>query len=403
MNGTVNIGLVDTDELTRVFDSIWMLRTEGKNTPGVVVFCEDGRRKWWITSDKLTILITGDTAEFTGAYRLPLTIIANAGRQSAANGAVTYTIHGDVITADSARGKQTVSCTSVPTPKCDRVAITRSRASARLSGKDLAWVVFSGANVPFESMMFDDDEDRQAPDHFTIGIEKNLITVASDWTRAKMYKMTGSTAAITKGSGQIRLDPDLLSVLFNCVDADSEWTVSFDPLEPHSIVLESDSQYIVSKMTKVPAAEMQERVRRLLENEKFEHQTAVDGRIGVRVNGVVVSIEIFERSDDQVPLLGMSTIIVRNANESAELLREINAHNRAGSVSRLWLENDKVLLGIEVLPDNVGVLPARLRQLSDEATRLTGVLEPFAAEAALPARKRKRRKKPTDQQPEVWY
>lgn len=400
---TTNIGLVDTEELSRVFDSIWMLRTEGKNTPGVVVFCQDGRRKWWITSDKLTILITGDSATFTGAYRLPLTIIANAGRQSAANGAVTYTIDGDVITAASARGKQSVSCSSVPTPKCERVAITRSRASARLNGKDLAWAVFSGANVPFESMMFDDDEDRQAPDHFTISIEKSVLAVSSDWTKAKMYKQTGSTAAVTKGSGQIRLDPDFLSVFFNCVDADSEWTISFDPAEPHCVVLESDSQYIVSRMTKVPAAEMQQRVRNLLESEKFEHQTAGDGKIGVRVDGVVVSIELFEREGDQVPLLGMSTIIVRNANESPELLRELNAHNRAGSVSRLWLENDKVLLGVDILPDNIGVLPARLRHLASEANRLSGMLDPFAAEPALPTPKRKRREKKDDTQPEVWF
>ncbi|MFM8958139.1 MAG: hypothetical protein ACKOJH_12140, partial [Actinomycetota bacterium] len=91
MSTKTNIGLVDTDELTRVFDSIWMLRMEGKNTPGVVVYCEGGRRKWSITSDKLSILITGDTADFVGAYRLPLTIVANAGRQNAANGAVTFT------------------------------------------------------------------------------------------------------------------------------------------------------------------------------------------------------------------------------------------------------------------------------------------------------------------------
>jgi len=402
MTTTVTIGLVDTEELTRVFDAIWMLRIEGKNTPGIVVFCEDGRRKWWISSEKLTILITGDSTTFTGAYRLPLTIIANAGRQSAANGAVTYTINGDIITAESARGTQSVSCSSVPTPKCERVAITRSRASARLNGKDLTWAVFSGANVPFESMMFDDEEERQVPDHFTIGIERNVFTVSSDWTKAKMYKQTGSTTAVTKGSGQIRLDPDFLSVLFNCIDADSEWTISFDPEEPHWVVLESDTQYIVSKMTKVPAAEMQQRVRNLLEYEKFEHQTAVDGKIGVRIDGVVVSVELFEREGDHDPLLGMSTIIVRSANESAELLREINAHNRGRSVSRLWLENDKVFLGVEILPDNIGVLPARLRHLASEATRLSGVLDPFAAEPALPAPKRRRRKTKTEKQPEVW-
>jgi hypothetical protein len=405
MSTQVALGLVDTEELSRVFDALWIVRKEGKTLPGIVVFCEDGRRRWWIPSDKLSIFITGDAADFSGAYRLPLTIMANAGRQGASNGAVTYTVNGDAatgltVTADSMRGRQVVSCESIPVPEHPRAEFAAGCASAKLSGRDLAWTVFAGAHPPFEAMMLDED-DRRSPDHFMMTIEKKRFTVASDWTEAGMYNMVGSTAAVTKGSGSIRLDPDFLNVLSNCVDAESEWTVCFG-LDGQTIVLESDSQYIVSQLTKVPVYEMKKRVLKVLERDKFEHREVGTTKIGVRVDGVPVSVELFVREGDESPLLGLSSVIVREANESPELLREINAHNKAGSLTRLWHENDKVLLGIDLLPDNLSVLTSRLRHLARVAKDLSGMLEPFAAEAALPPKRRIRRKKTSTVQPEVW-
>jgi hypothetical protein len=405
MSTQVALGLVDTEELSRVFDALWIVRKEGKTLPGIVVFCEDGRRRWWIPSDKLSIFITGDAADFSGAYRLPLTIMANAGRQGASNGAVTYTVNGDAatgltVTADSMRGRQVVSCESIPVPEHPRAEFAAGCASAKLSGRDLAWTVFAGAHPPFEAMMLDED-DRRSPDHFMMTIEKKRFTVASDWTEAGMYNMVGSTAAVTKGSGSIRLDPDFLNVLSNCVDAESEWTVCFG-LDGQTIVLESDSQYIVSQLTKVPVYEMKKRVLKVLERDKFEHREVGTTKVGVRVDGVPVSVELFVREGDESPLLGLSSVIVREANESPELLREINAHNKAGSLTRLWHENDKVLLGIDLLPDNLSVLTSRLRHLARVAKDLSGMLEPFAAEAALPPKRRIRRKKTSTVQPEVW-
>ncbi|MFM7392616.1 MAG: hypothetical protein ACKO2R_09225, partial [Actinomycetota bacterium] len=61
-----------------------------------------------------------------------------------------------------------------------------------------------------------------------------------------------------------------------------------------------------------------------------------------------------------------------------------------------------VNLGLELLPDNLHVLPARVRQLDSDVRRRKGVLDPFAAEAALPPKKRRHRKTKTENQPEVW-
>ena len=145
-------------------------------------------------------------------------------------------------------------------------------------------------------------------------------------------------------------------------------------------------------------------VMRVLEREKFEYKTTDNGLIGVRLDGVTVSLDFFQRESDETPMVRLSTIIARDCNESAELLREINCHNQGGSVVRLWFADGAVTSAIDLFPDNLHSLANRLRHLVREAVRLKGVLEPFAAEDALPVRRtrRRRRSSTADRQPEVW-
>lgn len=403
MTTTVSLGLVEATELRRIFDLLFMLRMEGKELTHITVYCADNKRQWLITTDTLNAVITGDTAQFEGAYNLPLTLLANAGRHQAASGDVTFTITNNMVSAESSLGTQTIPCNTVPIPSIKRVASARWRATAELGGKELHHVIFSGANSPFEAGM-SDDENNKNPDHFMISIEAKRLVVSSDWSNAKLYLMSAATPAITRGSGQVKVDPDFLSVVFNCVDHDSTWKISFDPKQPHEIVLESDTQYLVAKMTLLPAAKLHERVIKVLEHEQFEFQTAANGVIGMRHDGVTVSLDFFEREDDESPMVRLSTIITRQANESSELLREINDHNKSGVLTRLWFADSAVHFAIDLMPDNLTVLASRLRHLVKEAKRLSGVLDPFAAEPALaPARpKRRRRTVRKEQQPEVW-
>ena len=401
---TTNIGLVDSTELHHVFESLMMFRSEGINVPGITVFCQHGRRKWLVIAKEFTIVVTGDSADFTGAYKLPLTIVANAGRPRAAAGAVEFTIRDGMVTASSSLGTQTLPCNSVPMPKLERTAVSRARATAQLGGKELLYTIFSGANPPFETNMVDDDDDeRKTPDHFLLRIEDGQLHVSSDWTGARLYLMRAHTSAITTGAGQIKVDPDMLNIIYNCVDEDSTWTLSYDGKESLDIVLESDTHYIVAKMVIAPAAKLHERVVKILEREQFDFHTTAGGPIGVRHDGVVISLDFFQRDGDAAPLVRLSTVVTRDANESGDLLREINAHNQSGSVTRLWFDNGAVHLAIDVLPDNLMGLAQRLRLLANEAGRLRGVLDPFAAESALPPKRRTRRRTTKPKvQPEVW-
>ncbi len=399
---TISLGLVDTNELRHIFDALMMLRMESKNISGIIVYCDGGRRQWLISVDSYTIVITGDSASFGGAYKLPLTIVANAGRHRAASGATTFTISDGIVTAQSSYGSQSIPCSSVPMPTPERTALTGSRASAQLGGNEFLKVIFSGTGTPFEVGMSDDDGDEcTSPEHFMIEIEKDLLRVSSDWSDANLYPMRAVTTADTKGVGQVKVHKDLMPIIFNCVDEESTWTISFDPKQPHDIVLESDTHYIVAKMTFVPVLKLHERAVKVLEREKFQFKTAADGTIGVRHDAITISLDFFQRESDKVPLVRLSTVVTRDANESAELLREINEHNQAGSITRLWFANDAVHLAVDLPPDNLMVLAARLRHLANEAKRLQGVLEPFAAEAAL-APRRRRASPRAKRQPEIW-
>jgi hypothetical protein len=401
---TADIGLVNSTELRHIFESLMMFRSDGINVPGITVFCHGGRRKWLVSTKEFTIMITGDTAEFRGAYKLPLTIVANAGRPRAAAGDVAFSISNGLVSATSSLGTQTLPCSSVPVPDIQRAAMGRGRASAQLGGKELLYTIFSGANPPFETNITDEEDDeRKTPDHFLVRIDDGQLHVSSDWTGARLYLVRAHTPATTTGGATIKVDPDMLNIIYNCVDEDATWTLSFDAKESLDIVLESDTHYIVAKMVLAPAAKLHERVVKILEREHFEFQPTTGGPIGVRHDGVVISLDFFQRDDDDVPLIRLSTVVTRDANESADLLREINAHNQSGSVTRLWFDNRAVHLAIDVLPDNLVGLAQRLRLLSNEAKRLRGVLEPFAAETSLPPRRRTRRGTTTPKvQPEVW-
>jgi len=403
MSTKVSLGTVDITELRRLFDTLLMLRMESKNVTAVTVYCTGGKRRWLIATDELSIVITGDTARFEGAYRLPLTIVANAGRHGASGGDVTFTVTDNMVSAESSLGVQTLPCSQIPIPTPHRSPVTRSRVWAQLGGKELTHVVFSGANPPFEAGLADDDEQSKNPDHFLIAIEDGRLSVSSDWSTAKLYLMRATSTAETHGAGQVKVDPDFLSVIFNCVDHDSTWKLSFDPKQPHEIVLESDTQYIVAEMTMTPSVKLHERLVKVLEREQFEFDTAADGSIGVRHEGVVVSVHVFDRAGEDTPMVRLTTVIARDANESTDLLREINDHNKSGAVTRLWFADNAVHSAIDLLADNLSVFSSRIRHLVGEAQRLSGILEPFAAEPAISTPRRKRRRSVrTEPLPQVW-
>ncbi|NDG76620.1 MAG: hypothetical protein EBX51_02220 [Acidimicrobiia bacterium] len=78
------------------------------------------------------------------------------------------------------------------------------------------------------------------------------------------------------------------------------------------------------------------------------------------------------------------------ANESAELLREINAHNASSNMTRLWHSHATVMLGVDVTREHLSVVEERVTLVANEAKRLRGLLSPLAAEAALAPRRKKR-------------
>ncbi|NBR77139.1 MAG: hypothetical protein EBT73_07450 [Actinobacteria bacterium] len=105
MTTRISLGIVDNTELETVFDSLWPFRTSDETKGNIIVFANNKRRHWHLVNRSYVVTIVGDTCDFTGAYSLPLTAVANVGRQvGSLPGGVEFVIENDFVTTITALG-----------------------------------------------------------------------------------------------------------------------------------------------------------------------------------------------------------------------------------------------------------------------------------------------------------
>jgi hypothetical protein len=96
--------------------------------------------------------------------------------------------------------------------------------------------------------------------------------------------------------------------------------------------------------------------------------------------GVVTRIAVL-KADWHDVITRITSVVLRDAVETLELLREINAFNLTLTTSGVWMDGDKVIVGSdldqsEFDEDRFSQHYGRVRQ---DAQRLAGVLAPLAA------------------------
>jgi hypothetical protein len=146
----------------------------------------------------------------------------------------------------------------------------------------------------------------------------------------------------------------------------------------------------VCNAVKNPVTDLRERVQEILERSKMKWKTTDGGRFHVLIDDVTVRLDFLQREQGDEVLLRIDTVLEEQANESAELLREINAHNASSNMTRLWLSHATVMLGIDLTREHLSVVEDRVSLVAGEAKRLRGLLSPLAAEAAIAPRRKKR-------------
>ncbi|MFM7879129.1 MAG: hypothetical protein ACKO80_02360, partial [Acidimicrobiaceae bacterium] len=90
-----------------------------------------------------------------------------------------------------------------------------------------------------------------------------------------------------------------------------------------------------------------------------------------------ISILKSELSDDII--IRLTHTVVRGAMPTIDLLKEVNVFNQQLVRTRTWLEEDRVIIGIDLESKDVESIDQHLLTLSSHAKKLDGVLEPLGA------------------------
>jgi len=390
MTARISLGIVDNTELETVFDALWPFRMSDETKGHITVFASNKRRHWHLVNRSYTVTIVGDTCDFTGAYSLPLTAVANVGRQvGALPSGVEFVVENDFVTTITALGTHTIPCATTTVPEIPQLRTSTRVAKAKVGGKELRMLLLAGAGMPFEFNPFRDDN-TSSPDFHLLEITDGNITVSSDWSCGGLYNMTSKVTATTRGRGTVKMVPDFIDALATCSDADAEWTLAFDLDDPSRVFAWCPKYRIVCNAVKNPVTDLRERVQEILERSKMKWKTTDGGRFHVLIDDITVRLDFLQREQGDEVLLRIDTVVEEQANESAELLREINAHNASSNMTRLWLSHATVMLGIDVTREHLSVVEDRVSLVASEAKRLRGLLSPLAAEAAIAPRRKKR-------------
>ena len=70
---------------------------------------------------------------------------------------------------------------------------------------------------------------------------------------------------------------------------------------------------------------------------------------------------------------------MRDASQTLDLLKEINVFNQQLVGSRAWIEDDRVILGVDLDQNDVAKIYEHLKKLATDASKLDGVIEPLGA------------------------
>ena len=110
-----------------------------------------------------------------------------------------------------------------------------------------------------------------------------------------------------------------------------------------------------------------------------KHTVSEHGTIAAIIEDCPIRISLLksELSDDII--IRITHTVMRGAVPTIDLLKEINIFNQQLVRTRTWLEEDRVIIGIDLESDDVESIYQHLLKLAADSKKLDGVLEPLGA------------------------
>ena len=375
---TVHLGEISTEELRLVKSAVDFVKWDSESRGGPLVKSLNGRRVWQVTSDDSRVTIFGDECQFEGIYMLSTQFIANCVPLIKLDDNLHLSIVDRQITATSISGTVTMYCG----PMTDNFVISSQANTvfAHLPFRSLFRAIDTASELP-DNVSPDALRRNNDPPPTTITIGNNYLTCFTDWRSYGCQDVTTSAVASTLSNGAISVCAQTLNRMVNLFGlvGNPEFTVAFDPLTSDFVEFSTSACHIAVRRKLVGSDLLLKQIRETLTGLFQQHTVSDRGAIAAIIDGCPIRICILESESTGTNIIRLTHTVLRDASQTLDLLKEINVFNQQLVCSRAWIEDDRVILGIDLDQNDVAKIYEHLKKLATDASKLDGVLEPLGA------------------------
>ena len=369
----VDLGTILEEELDILNAAVNLCEPTEVDGQGVLVTCVNGVRTWQVTSKDFGITIRGDKHQFDGNFVLPGRLINGAASFGDMEHSCQISIEDNFAIASSSSGSSMRIATATTVPQFQTFE-HNNVAKAVVPFRELQRMSSLMGLTPMDYSDYDKMFAQPPAGH--ISIESGKVNFNRSWQYIGCPDTSLSLSAKTQKSGSFCVNHLAFEMVLNrfwCIH-EAEATIGFDPEEGQYLEVRTDRVSIHFKLLLDGAARFFPMVKDYLDTRKIEYLVHDNGQIAMKYKNVVVRAQLF---DGVEPILRCTTTVLHNTVESIKLLREINRLNTTRVGTRIWCDNNMVVVGAEMRCDETRHLTPLLDGLVREAYNLGDVLGPM--------------------------
>jgi len=374
----IDIGCISLDELRLVHGATQLVQWDSNSMAGPIVRCESNRRVWEITDDEAAMIVYGDTCSFEGTYMFGRQFIENCLPLGRLDDNIHLTVVDRKVTATSPAGSLTMLCG--PTISRFEGFHEIDSTTASLPFRHLFRALDTASDLP-SNISHDVIQSNPDAPATVIAISDGKLTCTTDWKPYGSHVVTTTTLANTLGTGSIALNAQVINRLIHTIGflGNPEFTISFDQLTGEFVKFTSQKVFIALRRTLVGADAIHLQIRETLGKLVQKYTTNERGNIIAVVDHRPMTINVLERDDENSHLIRISNTIIRGAIPTLDLLNEINVFNRMLPKNKVWMDEDRVCVGVDIDGTEAIAIYSHLRSVVSDAEKLDGLLQPLCA------------------------
>ena len=344
------LGAIPESELAAVHSHLSAFNPTEELGEGVLLTCVDGRRTWQLASDDVCATIRGGRHPFTGTYLLPGRVIVAADRMVPVGGECTLHVADGGVTIEVHETLRATYSLGTAVPRL-RTFGGQAMVRARLPFLDLKLIASLIGDLPMDPTDF--EEMSTVPPYATIRMHHGRIEMIREWAYMGASDVVLSATAATEGLGSFMVNILAFDAHLSMMQIDdsprSEVMVSFDPAFGDFLTVEGDSFALHFARRSRGAASYFDRLIAALQSGNVDHRVDAEGIVAAMYRGVPMRLQLL---DGDGPVLRCTATVLHGIAPSDELLRELNLLNSTRVSTRVWLDNNMVVVGSDVRFDD---------------------------------------------------